>query len=385
MKAIVNGTILLPDREITGQALLYNLQIHDITDCETAERISDEIIDAKGCYIAPGLIDTHMHGYGGFSVTDSSMDDLRQIACGILQYGVTSFLPTTDTRPWPILAETFERIRTLMTESRKWNYPGAEILGAHAEGPFLNPVRKGAMNEQHIQTFDARKVIPYKDVILVMTIAPELPGGLQFVREIKEETDIHLSIGHTDADCQTACRSVLLGVSRATHLFNAMSPLHHRAPGAVCAALTTDIFTELIADNFHVDPALYRLLARTKGNRVVLITDTERYVDMPDGEYEDDGQHYILKGRECRLDNGTIACSVLHMNEAVRNYQIGAGVSLIDAVRAASLTPAESIGMDAIKGSLLPGRDADIILMDHNCNVLKTIARGKVLYTHPAF
>lgn len=382
MKAIVNGIILLPDRELTGQALIYDTKIHFITDCKAAAEMADTIIDANGCYVAPGLIDTHMHGYGGFSVTDGTPDDLRQIARGLLRYGVTAFLPTSDTQPWPVLTQTFDLIRSLMQESRHPDFPGAEILGAHAEGPFLNPARKGAMNEHHIQAFDLQKVLPCADVIRVMTIAPELPGGLDFIRSVKSRTGIHLSIGHSDADCQTACNAFLLGVSRATHLFNAMSPLNHRAPGVVGAALTSDVFVELIADNFHVDPVLFRLLAQAKGSRVCLITDTERYADMPDGEYEDDGQRYILHGHECRLDNGTIACSVLHMNEAVRNYMSGAGIPLYEAVRAASLTPAQSIGMDERKGSLTPGKDADIIIMSHDFTVMKTIVRGTVQYTH---
>ena len=159
-----------------------------------------------------------------------------------------------------------------------------------------------------------------------------------------------------------------------------MSPLHHRDPGVVGAALNSDVYTELIADTFHVNKGIFPMLAKVKGEKLVLITDALRSAGMPDGEYENGGQVFVLKGIECRLKDGTIAGSVLRLNQGVRNFRDYAGVTMAHAVRAASLAPAESIGIADEKGSLSPGKDADITLLDEDCNVLKTIVRGVCKY-----
>ena len=283
MKAIVNGIILLPDREVRDCALLYDEKIIGIT----REAQADEVIDAGGAYVSPGLIDTHIHGYTGHEATDATREALCSIAHGLLQDGVTAFLPTAGANAWPVLQKTFEQTRALMGESSSAAFPGAEILGCHSEGPFINPSKKGAMNEKYIQPLDAGKILPYADVIRVLTFAPELPGGAEFIRTLKEKTDIALSMGHTNATFEQAMEAVGLGVTRVTHLFNAMSPLHHREPGVAGAALTADVYTELIADTFHVDKGLFPLIIRAKGDHLILITDTGRHIGLPDGEYEE--------------------------------------------------------------------------------------------------
>ncbi len=376
MRAIVNGRILMPDGEIAGKALLFGERIAGLGDPAGA----DEVIDAGGWYVAPGLVDVHIHGYLGADASDGDADGLRRMAKGVLANGVTSFLPTTMTVSWDTLETVFGQIKGLMAESRSAGFDGAEILGCHAEGPFINPKRKGAQAGEHILPPDAEKILPYADVIRLLTLAPEMPGGEECVRVLKEKTDIVLSVGHTDADYDQAAAAARAGANHATHLFNAMPPLLHRAPGAVAALLEADAYCELIADTFHVDRRLFPLLRKIKGDKLTLITDCTRAGGMPDGEYTLGGQPIFVEGVACRLRDGTIAGSVLKLNDAVRNWRDYAHAPMYEAVRAASLTPAESVGLADKKGSLTPGHDADIILMDDDCRVSAAWVRGARKY-----
>jgi N-acetylglucosamine-6-phosphate deacetylase len=376
MKAILNGRVLLPDCEVRGKALLYGQKIISLTDPDTARAQADEIIDAQGAYVAPGLVDVHIHGYNGVDVSDNDPDDIRKMARGLLANGVTAFLPTTLTVAWETLESVCCHVRKLMEESLSPDFDGAQIAGMHMEGPFINPAKKGAQNEAYILKPDADKVLPFRDVIKVITFAPEMPGGLEFTRRLRQETNIALSIGHTSANFDQAMDAIHAGVMRSTHTFNAMTPLMHRDPGVVGAALNSDIYTELIPDTFHVSKGIFPMMTRLKGNKLVLITDALRSAGMPDGEYENGGQVFVLKGIECRLKDGTIAGSVLKLNQGVRNLRDYGYLPLYAAVRAASLNAAESAHLDDRKGSLTPGKDADIILMDEDCNVLRTIVRG---------
>ena len=380
MKAIVNGTLLLPGADVSGKALLYDETIRGVTDVQEARRLADEIIDAEGLYVAPGLIDVHIHGYGGWDVSDGDPAAVRRMAHCLLQNGVTGFLPTTLTIPWAQLQAICEAMRGLAAESRRADFSGAEILGVHLEGPFINPARKGAQNPAFILPPQAEKILPYADIVKILTLAPEMPGAAECIQTLRRETGIALSMGHTGASFEEAMAAVDWGVTRATHLFNAMTPMTHRQPGASGAALVSDVYTELIADTFHVHRGLFPLLARLKGSRLVLITDALRAAGMPDGEYENGGQRFLLKGIECRLPDGTIAGSVLRLNQAVKNLRDWGGVSLNEAVHAASLNAAASARLAARKGSLEEGKDADIILMDEACQIYRTIVRGTCKY-----
>lgn len=377
MKAIVNGRILLPDQEVTGKALLFDERIIGIVEENSAREKADEIIDAKGLYVSPGFVDTHIHGYQGVDVSDGDMDGVRRMAAGLLENGVTSFLPTTLTVEWPLLEKICKELRVLREESQKTAFDGAEILGMHMEGPFINPSKKGAQNENYILKPDAEKVLPLADIIRVITCAPEVEGGEDFVSTLAQKTDIRISVGHTGASFSQAQTAFRLGATRSTHTFNAMTPLMHRDPGVVGAALTDDgVYCELIPDTFHVNKALFPLMARMKGDKLVLITDALRSAGLPDGEYENGGQVFVLKGIECRLLDGTIAGSVLRFNHGVRNLQRHACLPMYRAVRAGSLNAAESAGVADKKGSLTPGKDADVLLMDENCEVTAAYVRG---------
>lgn len=381
MKAIVNGKIVLPHAIETDKALLFDTKIWSIMNDDTALAQASEIIDAKGAYVCPGLVDVHIHGYLGADVSDGDKAGIRKMAEGIVKNGVTSFLPTTMTVSWPELERAFQAVRDLKPESESGGWQGAQILGVHAEGPFINKNKKGAQAEEAILKPDIEKVLAYQDIIKLITVAPEVEGGMDFVRDLRQQTNITISIGHTEATYEQAVAAMHAGITHVTHTFNAMTPLMHRNPGVVGAALTEDVYCELIADTFHVHPGIYQLLTRDKRERLVLITDCVRAGGMPDGEYSLGGQPIFLKGIQCRLKDGTIAGSVLKLNKGVKNLRDNAALSMQTAIRMASLNAANSIGMGARKGSLEAGKDADIVLMNEDCDVLKTFVRGNCVYT----
>ena len=376
MKAIVNGKIILPDSIVEGRALLFDEKIAGLS--ETVPE-GAEIIDAKGRYVAPGLVDIHIHGYLGEDTSDGSVEGIRKMAEGIVKNGVTAWLPTTMTVSYDDLRRAFDAVRVLM--DKKNNPKGAQIMGVHAEGPFINPSKKGAQAVEYIRPADAPFLIENSDVIRIVTIAPEMPGALDCIREVTEKTSILVSMGHTAANYETAKAGIEAGVRHATHLFNAMTPLNHRDPGVVGASLADDrVSTELIADTFHISPDLFGLVAKVKGNNLILITDCTRAGGLEDGEYTLGGQPIFVKGIECRLADGTIAGSVLKLNNAIRNMRDHTSLPLEQIVRMASINAARCIGLDKTKGSLEAGKDADIILADENFAVSETIIAGETVW-----
>lgn len=377
MKAIVNGKLILKDRIVEGKALLYTDVIEGIVDADKVPADA-EIIDAAGKYVAPGLIDLHIHGYLGKDVCDGSVESMRTICEGIVKNGVTGFLPTTMTVSMDVIIKALETCRSLMEESKTWN--GTTILGVHAEGPFINTKKKGAQNPEYILVPSAEFVKEYADVIRIISLAPEMDENFKEITKMRKETDVIVSMGHTDADYDTAMASTNVGVRHTTHLFNAMSPLAHRNPGVVGAALNSDVTVELIVDTFHVNPALYNMVYKLKGDKLCFITDCLPAGGLPEGEYTLGGQKFVSKGIECRLPDGTIAGSILALNKGVWNVYTNSDIPLYECVNCASLNPANAIGIGDKKGSLEVGKDADIIITDCEFNVEKTIIGGTVRY-----
>ena len=379
MKAIVNGKFVMPDGVRTGPALVFDQKIRGYV--EAGELVADvEKIDARGCWVFPGLIDMHIHGYMGEDASDGSYEGLRKMAAGIAAHGVTSFLPTTMTVSYAELEAAFEEIRRAMTASHAENWFGACVVGANAEGPFINPSKKGAQAVQHIRPGDPAFLKRYSDVIRIFTIAPEMPGNMGCIREMAA-IGMPISMGHTAATYAQAEAAVDAGVTHVTHLFNAMTALNHREPGVVGAALADDrVSCELIADTFHVDKALFSLVARQKGEKLVLITDCIRSGGMPDGEYTLGGQAIFVHGIECRLADGTIAGSMLTLERAVKNMWDYSGLPLHEAVNMASRNPARVLGIEDRKGTLEPGSDADIAIIDRDFAVQQTIVEGRTVF-----
>lgn len=377
MRAIKNGKIVLKDRVLYGKALVFEEKIADIVDNEDVPT-GAEIIDANGNYVAPGLIDVHIHGYLGEDTSDCKPEGIRIMSEGLVKKGVTGWLPTTVTIPRKELVKAASVIRGLIEESKTWK--GTAILGLNAEGPYVNPAKKGAQNEDYIQKPDASVIIENSDVIKIVTLAPEMDKDFTEIKKIASNSDVIISMGHTAATYDQACEAIYAGVKQITHLFNAMTPLAHRNPGVVGAALNHDIYTELICDTFHIHPALFSLVYKLKKDKLILITDCLRSGGLSDGEYTLGGQKVILKGIECRLEDGTIAGSVLTLNKGVYNLLANTDLAVYEAVNCASLNPATALGIADNKGSIEIGKDADIIIADQEFNINKTIIGGSIIY-----
>ncbi|MBE6785584.1 MAG: N-acetylglucosamine-6-phosphate deacetylase [Ruminococcaceae bacterium] len=378
MKAIVGGKIILKDKIAENCALLYTDKIEGVVPVAFVPE-NAEIIDAEGGYVAPGLIDMHIHGYLGKDVCDGEEESIRVISKGLLANGVTGYLPTTMTEDMKTIRKALEVCRALKEESKTWE--GSEILGCHAEGPFISESKKGAQAAEYILKPDAAFVKEYADIIKTITLAPEEDTeDFAAIREITRDTDVVISMGHTSASYETAVASVNAGVKHATHLFNAMTPLAHRAPGVVGAALNTDVSAEVIVDTFHVDASLYNMLWKLKGRKLCFITDCLPAGGLPEGEYTLGGQKIIYKGIVCRLEDGTVAGSVLKLNKGVWNVYTNSDIPLYECVNCASLNVATVLGLEKVKGSLETGKDADIIITDSEFNIEKTIIKGEIKY-----
>lgn len=378
MKAIINGKVILKDRVAENLAVLYTDKIEGVVP---ADKIPEnaELIDAKGGYVAPGLIDIHIHGYLGKDVCDGEAESIRIISEGLLRNGVTGYLPTTMTVDMKVIKKALEVCRDLKEESKGWN--GSQILGCHAEGPFISEAKKGAQDPKYILKPDAAFVKEYADIIKIITLAPETDTeDFAAIREIRRDTDVVISMGHTSSDYETAKASVAAGVGHVTHLFNAMTPLAHRAPGVVTAALDSDVSCELIADTFHVLPCFYDILWKLKGRKLCFITDCLPAGGLPYGEYTLGGNKIIYRDIVCRLPDGTVAGSVLGLNKGVWNVYTNSSIPLNECVNGASLNPATAIGVADKKGSIETGKDADLIITDAEFNVKTTIIAGEIKY-----
>jgi len=375
MKVIVNGRIITPNELLENKVLIIEQgKIISITDV-VPDNV--EIIDAKGLIIAPGFIDIHIHGSMGADVMDGTVDAIKVISASIAQYGTTSFLPTTMTMPREDVYRSLEAIKSLQGKV----LVGAEVLGAHLEGPFINEKYKGAQNAAFVIPPDYKWIKDFSDVIKVITYAPEMDSDFKFTQRIKAETDVILSIGHSEANYELASKAIKCGCSHVTHLFNAMTGLHHRDPGIVGAALQHDVFTELIADTVHVNKNLFQFVLNNKGkDRIVLITDSMRAGCMKDGLYNLGEQVAYVKNGIARLADETLAGSVLTLNQAVHNFYKNTDATLSEAISMASLNPATSIHVSDCKGSVEIGKDADIILLDDEFNCHLTLVKGEVVY-----
>lgn len=376
MKYVKGAKIITETQVLEDHVLGFEEKITEIVPDDTFNSQSAEIIDAEGLYIAPGLVDIHIHGRGGKDVMDGSKEGIRTISNTIAQNGVTSFLATTMTMDWDKIYCALGQIRKVMGE----RMPGAQLIGAHLEGPFISPEFKGAQNENYIATPDWELIKEFKDVIKIVTLAPELQNSKDFIHKLKEN-QIIASMGHTSATYKEAEYGIDAGITHCTHLFNAMTGIHHRNPGAAAIALSGNIYCEVIADNIHIHPGLYELVRKAKGlDKIILITDCMEAGGLKDGTYSLGGQPVIVKDGAARLQDGTLAGSVLKLNHGVRNFFKNTNINLQDAFRLASLNPASELGLDKHKGSIAMEKDADFFLMDADFNVKATYVKGKRVF-----
>lgn len=378
MKAIVNGKIIVENKILEDKVLLFQEKIVNILDKENVNLNEDvEIIDAKGLYISPGFIDVHIHGSGGKDVMDGELESIKVISNTIAKRGVTSFLPATMTMAKEHIYKALDVIRQAMN----MDLGGAKVLGAHLEGPFINPKYKGAQKEEFIKNPSFDFIKGYENVIKIITLAPEKDKNFEFLKDIKENTDIVLSIGHSDATYEQAMAAIDNGISRATHTFNAMTPLNHRKPGIIGAIMNTDISCELIADNIHVHKGAVNILTKIKGkDKIILITDSMRAGCMNNGVWELGGQKVIVKNGSARLEDNTLAGSILTLDNAVKNMKNNIEASLCEVISMVTVNPAKDINIYDRKGSIEKGKDADIVIFDKDINISMTIVDGNIVY-----
>ena len=332
--------------------------------------------DARGCYLIPGLIDIHTHGAMGEDASDGKAEGLLKMARYYAAEGVTSWCPTTMTLKEPELTRAMEAIRGSERPA-----DGAKVAGIHLEGPFVSRKKCGAQNPENLHAPDIDMFHRLNEasggLVRLITMAPEEPGAIPFIREVSRVCTV--SLGHTTADYDTAMTAYEAGASHATHLFNAMPALNHREPGVVAAALDAGANVELITDGFHIHPAVIRLVHRLFGEKLVLISDSLRCAGMPDGDYELGGQPITLTGGVARLaGTTTLAGSSVHLMEGLRRA-VSFGVPLEAAVTAATLTPAKAIGLADRIGSLSSGKAADFVLLDEDLSVRAVYIDGALV------
>ncbi len=380
MKAIINGKIVTENEFLENKVLVYDDKIIEFREQETAGQLlqtCEEVIDAKGNYVSPGFIDMHIHGSGGHDVMDGTVESLTAISSTVAINGVTGFLPTTMTMSKEKIYSALDNISYCMGKEAQ----GAKILGAHMEGPFVNKKYKGAQAEDFIIEPSFSFIEKYADIIKIITLAPEIDKNFKFISEVKEKTNIILSIGHSNAEYEQAMKAIENGVSHATHTFNAMTPLNHRNPGVVGAIFNSEIYCELIADKIHVHPAIFKILTAIKGmGKIILITDSMRAGCLNDGIFELGGQKVIVKDNSARLEDGILAGSILKLNQAIKNFMDCTGKGMCEAIKLASLNPSKELGIEKHKGSLEVGKDSDIVILDEAFNVQQTIVEGKTVF-----
>ena len=364
---IKGGKVFQEDGSFLEQALYIN--DHRLVD--KAEYQDDEkVIDAEGLLVLPGLVDIHSHGAAGEDFSDGNPEGLKKILQYEKRCGITSYCPTSMTFPKERLRQIFASIKGAQTEEE------AKVVGINMEGPFLDPAKKGAHVEEWIAAPDAAFVRELNQdvdgLVRLVTLAPNMDGAEEFIKEMHEE--VCISLGHTSADYDCASRAMKLGAHHVTHLYNAMQPFGHRAPGLIGAAMDDpECMVELICDGYHIHPSAIRAAFRLFGpERVILISDSMRATGMENGTYELGGQEVTVKDRKAVLKDGTLAGSATNLYGCMCKA-IEFGIPLEQAIMAATANPARSIGIFDRVGSIRIGKQADLLLVSENLELKRVI------------
>jgi N-acetylglucosamine-6-phosphate deacetylase len=375
------GKVVLPDGQIDdASVLLANGQVEAL-GAGLESSAGAEAWDASGLTLAPGFMDVHVHGGGGFSLITTNRVEIQEYARWAVSHGVTSFVAT-------ICADStedgIEYVRSVASAVGPIG-GGATLLGLNLEGPFVSPDRSGALPPDWIAPSDlpllGRILAAGEGTIRIMTIAPELVGAEAVIKAVLD-AGVAVSVGHTDARYDQASAAFESGATHVTHAFNAMRPLHHRDPGPIGAALASPGVTiEVIADGVHLHPATVSLCVRAFGpERVCLVTDAVRPAGLDSGTFRIGGHDAVMDRGSIRLPDGTIAGSAATMDAVVRNLVSWGAVGVVGAVAMASATPARAMGLGDRKGAIAPGYDADIVALDGDLNVVATWVGGALVY-----
>lgn len=374
------------------------------TECKSGDDGADAVVDGEGCYALPGMIDMHFHGCKGWDICDlpdgESGEDpaaifkmWQEIADHQASIGVTGMSPATMTLPADRLKKTLRYAADFAKLQESGRMQGSRLAGINMEGPFISPVRCGAQDASYILPCSIDAMTQFLEVseglVKVVGIAPEKEEALVLIRQMKNQ--VRVSLAHTDADYETTRQALEAGVCHVTHLFNAMPPWHHRAPGVVGAVLDAategkEIMAELICDGFHVHPSVIRTAFQLLGvDRIILISDSMRAAGMPEGEYTLGGQEVVVQNMRERgsvavlKKNGSLAGSTASLPDCVRTAVRKAGIPLEQAVAAATINPARCLGIEKEQGTISVGKWADIVLWDQNLAQRMVICRGKIL------
>ena len=374
---IKNCNIIYLDKIEKGSILVENGKIKEINPSNVNDT---EVIDAEGLYLSPGFIDVHIHGAGGCDTMDGTVESINTIAKTIVQHGTTSFTPTTMTVAAEYIRKSMEVIKKLKEEGTE----GANVLGAHLEGPFISPKAIGAQNPNFLlapSVENYNKIVgDYSDAVVSITMAPEVEGAKELIKYLSDN-GVTVSMGHTKATYDEAIEGIKCGACHSTHLYNAMTPFTHREPGVVGATFDTDINKETISDGIHISYPALRTAYKQKGtDKVLLVSDAMEACGMPDGQYSLGGQDVIVKNGAARLLDGTLAGSVLTLDKAVKNIYNNSDYPLNEVVRMATYNGAKHCHVEDHKGLIKEGYDADLILFNEDIEIQKVFVNGKEVY-----
>ncbi|SRR5579883_30565 len=368
-----------------GSVIVRNKKIFDIVPKNkiSKKRAANAYSFPKNYHLVPGFIDLHVHGARGSDVMDATQNALETMSRALAEEGTTGFLATTMTAAPTDIEKALRNVNDFVKNQKKLS--GAKLLGVHLEGPFISPKKVGAQRADLILKPNVDLVTAWQKIsgnnIKLLTLAPELENSKELIRFLKRKKII-AAIGHTDATYEETLAAIKLGCSHVTHLFNAMRPLHQREPGVVAAALQSEQVTaELIADGLHVHPAILQLALTLKTpEKISLVTDAMRAKCLTDGKYELGGQIVFVKDNRVNLADGTLAGSVLKMNEALRNILQFTHCSIKDAIKMLSENPAKELNLFSRKGSIAKKKDADLVVLDDTFKVVMTVCEGAVTF-----
>lgn len=370
---IINGKVILEDSIKELNVFFENGKITEVSNRVPTD---ETVIDAKGLYVAPGMIDVHTHGRNGSDTMYATFKDLNNISVSELKTGVTSFLPTTMTMP----AEDIKKAIAAGYDNKD-KVEGAKILGMHLEGPFFSVKYKGAQPEECMIAPTVENYLSFAgehpDLVKKISLAPEIEGAVDLIKYLREQ-NVVVSMGHTDATYEEAVKAIEAGATSGTHTYNAMTPLKHREPGVVGAVMLHDeVYAELILDGIHVSFPAAKILSRMKGaDKLILITDSLEAAMLPDGTYELGNQKVYVKDGQARLKSGNLAGSTANLNQCVRNAYKHLDLPLYEAIGYATKNPADHLGLKDY-GRIKEGCVADMILIDDEIDIKRVILNGE--------
>jgi N-acetylglucosamine-6-phosphate deacetylase len=376
---ITGGLIITPHSMLPEHTLIIEGgKIAEITAQSPEPTEETTVLDAAGYYVVPGFLDVHVHGGDGADTMDATPEALHTMARFFARHGVTSYYPTTMT-------DSAENIQRALENVAACPQPtdGAQHLGAHIEGPYLNVEYKGAQPDEFFRNPDPAEYARWLQTgaARLITVAPELEGAAAMIEELAGQ-GVEFAAGHSAASYDQMLLAASSGLRQATHTFNGMRGLHHREPGTLGAALSDDrIYAQVIADGVHVHPAMVKMLVRAKGTeKTILITDSMRAAGLADGAYTLGAQAITVSDGIARTQSGALAGSTVTLDQALRNVIAYAGLSLQEALPMATSVPAEVMNLAGQKGTLAPGADADVVLLDETLRVRLTLVGGRVVY-----